>query len=305
MSIISLDQVTKSYQQLNVLKGISLSLNEGEVLGLFGHNGAGKTTTIKLILGLIKPTAGSVSVLGLNPASREFRGQCHQIGFLQENVTFYEQLTGREVLRYFARLKRVPLQQCEQLLHELGLDHACDRKVRTYSKGMRQRLGLAQAMLGNPKLLLLDEPTVGLDPIATRAFYRSVQRLKEQGCTVVLCSHVLPGVEQYIDRAAILGHGQLLAQGNIESLRQQANLPIQLILKGENLTRNIPQELQPVVVSDSDTEITLQATLEQKLSLWHQAATIAGVDDFQWQLPTLEDLYNHFSAQEDRACAVS
>ncbi len=305
MSIISLDRAEMRFEKLHVLKGISLTLGEGEVLGLFGHNGAGKTTTIKLILGLLKPCKGSVRVLGMDPASKEFRSARQQIGFLQENVSFYDQLTGYEVLRYFARLKGVDNKQCQSLLEELGLDHACYRKVRTYSKGMRQRLGLAQAMLGNPKLLLLDEPTVGLDPVATRAFYQSVQRLKERGCTVVLCSHALPGVEQYIDRAAILGHGQLLAQGDIEQLRNQANLPLELVLQGSGIENALPEALRALISHQEAGRVVIQAGLEEKLTLWKQAVSIEGLEDFQWRLPSLEDLYNHFCRQEESSCAVS
>ncbi|MCL6416660.1 ABC transporter ATP-binding protein [Aestuariirhabdus sp. Z084] len=304
MSIISLERAAKRYHNVEALKEVSLSLGEGEVLGLFGHNGAGKTTTIKLILGLLTPDQGKVSVLGMDPASNEFRSRRQQIGFLQENVSFYDQLTGFEVLRYFARLKGVGMSQCDTLLQELGLDHACHRKVRTYSKGMRQRLGLAQAMLGNPRLLLLDEPTVGLDPVATRAFYQSIQRLKDQGCTVVLCSHVLPGVEQYIDQAAILGHGRLLAQGTIEQLRLQADLPLQLTLRGDAIEQGMPAEWQTRIQHSEPGQVVVKGNLQEKVNLWKTAAAIPGVEDFQWQVPSLEDLYSHFCEQEDRSCAA-
>ncbi|MCW8886220.1 MAG: ABC transporter ATP-binding protein, partial [Motiliproteus sp.] len=200
MSIVELERVEKHYQSVHALQGLDLVIQPGEILGLFGHNGAGKTTTIKLILGLIEATKGTVRVFGEDPTLSEARNLRRKLGFLQENVSFYDQLTGLEVLNYFAKLKGVSKKQSRELLHQVGLDHAIKRRVKTYSKGMRQRLGLAQALLGDPKLLLLDEPTVGLDPIATQDFYQRLNQLKERGCTIILCSHVLPGVEKYIDR---------------------------------------------------------------------------------------------------------
>ena len=196
MSIVELKQVEKKYQNVHALHALDLSLNSGEVFGLFGHNGAGKTTVIKLILGLIEASGGQISVFGENPTHASAQQIRSKLGFLQENVSFYDHLTGLEVLEYFAELKGIAKKQCADLLAQVGLTLASKRRVRTYSKGMRQRLGLAQALLGKPKLLLLDEPTVGLDPIATREFYQSIDQLKKEGCSVVLCSHVLPGVEK-------------------------------------------------------------------------------------------------------------
>ena len=215
MSVVQLKQARVHYDDVTALNGLSLELEEGEVLGLFGHNGAGKTTTMKLILGLLKPSQGSVSVFGQTPTSSSFNEYRYRLGFLPENVSFYQQLSGREVLTYFAKLKKIEKSRVQQLLEEVGLAEAANRRVKTYSKGMRQRLGLAQALLAHPRLLLLDEPTVGLDPIATQDFYATVEQLRKSGSSVVLCSHVLPGVEKYIDRAVILGQGECKALGTL------------------------------------------------------------------------------------------
>lgn len=293
MTIVELHRVEKRYKDLTALQGLDLQLAQGEVLGLFGHNGAGKTTAIKLILGLIEPSAGEVRVFGESPTAPQARRLRRQIGFLQENVCFYDQLTGQEVLDYFARLKGAPRGQSRQILEQVGLDHARDRRVRTYSKGMRQRLGLAQALLGEPRLLLLDEPTVGLDPIATRDFYQHLAFLKARGCTVILCSHVLPGVERYLDRALILGRGQLLAEGTLADLRQQANLPLTLTLCGAPYP--LPAPWGDFVRSQSGTEgIRLQVPLERKMECLQQLAALPGMTDLDLQLPSLEDLYSHF-----------
>ncbi len=296
MNIVELEQVEKHYRGVHALKGLNLVLKQGEILGLFGHNGAGKTTTIKLILGLIESSRGKVSVFGVDPTRSEARNQRRQLGFLQENVSFYDQLTGLEVLNYFARLKQIPKMQCLALLDQVGLQHAENRRVKTYSKGMRQRLGLAQALLGEPKLLLLDEPTVGLDPIATQDFYQRLKRLQEQGCTVVLCSHVLPGVEKYIDRALIMGRGELLAEGNLHDLRQHANLPLSLQLQGDiQLPEALHAYSMPRHAAANRAEINLQIPLQQKMPVLRSLMALPGLENLELHLPTLEDLYTHFT----------
>lgn len=295
MNIVELQQVEKRYQGVNALKQLNLSLPQGEVLGLFGHNGAGKTTTIKLILGLIGASSGQVRVFGEDPTQSEARNLRRKLGFLQENVSFYDQLTGLEVLRYFVRLKGVSTKGCLGLLEQVGLEQAAKRRVKTYSKGMRQRLGLAQALLGEPKLLLLDEPTVGLDPIATQDFYRRIEQLKNQGCTVILCSHVLPGVEKYIDRALILGQGELLASGSLNDLRQQADLPATFHLQGNNL--QLPDHLAANAVVDQK-QIQLNVALTEKMSTMQQLMSLSGLENLDVHLPSLEDLYTHFIASQ-------
>ncbi len=291
MNIVELDNVEKRYQGVHALKGLNLTLQQGEILGLFGHNGAGKTTTIKLILGLIEASRGTVRVFGEDPTLSEARNQRRKLGFLQENVSFYDQLTGLEVLTYFARLKGVSKKHCLALLDQVGLSHAEKRRVKTYSKGMRQRLGLAQALLGDPKLLLLDEPTVGLDPIATQDFYQRLEQLKQQGCTIILCSHVLPGVEKYIDRALIMGRGNLLAQGNLHDLRHEADLPMTLSLQG-NI--ELPAELQSQSADGSDG-IQLQVPIREKMQVLQSVMNLPGLENLDLHLPTLEDLYTHFT----------
>lgn len=301
-NIVELQQVEKQYQGVSALSQLNLTLRQGEVLGLFGHNGAGKTTTIKLILGLIEATSGQVRVFGEDPTQSEARNLRRKLGFLQENVSFYDQLTGLEVLQYFARLKGVAKQNCQGLLAQVGLEQAGKRRVKTYSKGMRQRLGLAQALLGEPKLLLLDEPTVGLDPIATQDFYRRIEQLKQQGCTVILCSHVLPGVEKYIDRALILGQGKLLAEGSINDLRQQANLPAIFHVQGEGLT--LPEHLTASAKQDGDGT-RLEVPLPEKMATMQQLIGLPGLQNLDVQLPSLENLYTHFITSHTQAGAIS
>jgi len=297
MSCFRLENVSYRYDKATVLQGVDLRLEPGEILGLFGHNGAGKTTTIKLILGLMQPVGGSLSVLDGSAGDSQVT---RHIGYLPENVMFYPQLTGREILAHFARLKSADLRQVPELLTQVGLDDAMDARVKTYSKGMRQRLGLAQALLGKPKLLMLDEPTVGLDPVATADLYRLLRILRDSGTGIVLCSHVLPGVEPYIDRAAILTDGALRASGNLEALRRQANMPVTLMLEPtgslgslENAVHKCNGVTRPVMKNISN-RLQVDVRPADKMPLLTALMASGEVADVGIHQPTLEDIYVHF-----------
>jgi Cu-processing system ATP-binding protein len=295
--VVSLVEAGKTYGKLDVLSSMTMSLNEGEVLGLFGHNGAGKTTMMKLILGVISPSKGKVEVMGMAPDSKEAWHCRSKVGYLPENVSFYEQLTGLEVLTYFAKLKGFNKKQAIDLLEQVGITYAMKRQVKTYSKGMRQRLGLAQAFIGEPKLLLLDEPTVGLDPIATRDFYKTVDQLKSNGSSVILCSHVLPGVEQHIDRAMILSAGELLAMGTLSELRQQAALPV--VIKPSGLNGVVAQDSKLKVFLTKTCQHTLMVPEKEKLTVLKQLLSLEGLNDIQVESANLEQVYEHFLEQHE------
>ena len=305
-SVIELHRVTKRHGALARLEELELTIEEGEMLALLGHNGAGKTTIMKLILGLIAPSTGRVEVLGSAPNGPHAERLRRQLGYLPENVTFYEQLTGREVLTYFARLKQADRYQIATLLERVGLVEAADRRVKTYSKGMRQRLGLAQALLGSPRLLLLDEPTTGLDPAATRDFYHAVKALRDNGCTVLLSSHVLPGIEPYIDRALILGKGRRLALGSLEQLRGEAQLPLRFRIHGSLLETQSQfwssMSLKPTPLNERCVEISVPA--ENKMQVLRQLTTMPNIDDIELSPPTLEHLYTHFSTYRSTSSAA-
>lgn len=296
MSCFRLENVSYRYDKALVLNGVDLRLEPGEILGLFGHNGAGKTTSIKLILGLMTPCAGNLSVLDGEAGDPKVS---QYIGYLPENVMFYPQLTGREILAHFARLKGASLRQVPELLGQVGLEDAMDARVKTYSKGMRQRLGLAQALLGKPRLLMLDEPTVGLDPVATADLYRLLRGLRDEGTGIVLCSHVLPGVEPYIDRAAILTDGALKAAGDLPALRRQANMPITLTLEAENDETALQAVVEKtagvsVIKRNNSGALSVEVRPEEKMPLIQALMMSGEVRDLGIYQPTLEDLYVHF-----------
>ncbi|MEW6174758.1 MAG: ABC transporter ATP-binding protein [Pseudomonadota bacterium] len=294
MNAVEIQGVSQRYGSMTVLHDLNLNLAEGEVLGLFGHNGAGKTTSMKLILGLLAPSEGQVKVLGRAPNDPQVR---RQLGYLPENVTFYPQLSGRETLRHFARLKGAALGQVDELLEQVGLAHAADRRVKTYSKGMRQRLGLAQALLGEPRLLLLDEPTVGLDPIATQDLYQLIDRLRQRGTSIILCSHVLPGVEAHINRAAILAKGRLQAVGSLSQLRAEAGLPVRIRASGISERDSWLQRWTDAGHSArglSETSLEVVAINGHKLVLLRQLLGESEPEDIEIHQPSLEDLYRYY-----------
>ncbi|MBW4934273.1 ABC transporter ATP-binding protein [Marinobacter sp. F4206] len=297
MSCFRLENVSFRYGKKPVLNGVDLRLEPGEILGLFGHNGAGKTTSIKLILGLMQPTQGAMSVLGGEAGDPEVT---QHIGYLPENVMFYPQLTGREILKHFARLKGASPGQVPELLARVGLGDAMDARTKTYSKGMRQRLGLAQALLGRPKLLMLDEPTVGLDPVATADLYRLLRKLRDEGTGIVLCSHVLPGVEPYIDRAAILTEGALRAVGDLSALRRQANMPVTLSLEPVNSISALEQVIDGasssngLMVSTDSGRLTVDVQSGDKMPLLQALMASGELADISIHQPSLEDIYVHF-----------
>ena len=222
--------VHKHYGALHAVDGIDLRIERGEILGLIGHNGAGKSTLFKMILGLTPATAGDIRVGGTRVQGRDFRTARRHLGYLPENVVLYDNLNGLETLQFFARLKGAPQAQCAALLEQVGLAHAGRRAVREYSKGMRQRLGFAQALLGDPQVLLLDEPTNGLDPQAIRDFYATLRGLQARGVTIVITSHILAELQERVDRLAILGAGKLQALGSVQALRDQAHMPLSIDL---------------------------------------------------------------------------
>ena len=216
-----------------VLDGISFRVRQGEAFGFVGPNGAGKTTTLKILMGLARPTSGRASVLGHDVSETAFR---RHVGFLPENPYFYDYLSGRETLDFYARLCGVPQplrrQRVDDLLDRVGLAHAADARLRTYSKGMQQRVGVAQALVHDPDVVFLDEPMSGLDPIGRKDIRDLVLRLREQGKTVFMNTHILHDVEQVCDRVAIIVQGRIRYEGAVQDFLEAGERQSDLLLAG-------------------------------------------------------------------------
>jgi ABC-2 type transport system ATP-binding protein len=212
------------------LQGLNLEVRAGEVFGFLGPNGAGKTTTMNVLLGFVPPTSGSASLFGLDvrqPIARQ------RIGYLPEQTYYYKFLTAEELLRFYAGIFGIPRPETEAridaVLKLVELDHARKRQIKTYSKGMQQRVGLAQALINNPDLLILDEPTSGLDPIGRMKVREIIQRLKGEGKTVFFSSHELGEVETVCDRVAILHQGELKTEGRVSDLLKEHSANVEQI----------------------------------------------------------------------------
>jgi len=206
-------------QLLRAVDGVSLRIMPGEVYGLIGPNGSGKSTTMKALLGLVAPTSGTCAIFGKDSAKTDSR---NDVGFLPENPYFYKHLSGRETLGFYGRLcglrGRVLKDRVSELLALVDLEGARDRRIGGYSKGMLQRIGLAQALVQEPRLLILDEPTAGVDPIGSRQIRELIFRLRERGITVFLCSHLLEQVQEVCDHVGIIFKGKMVKEGRLDDL---------------------------------------------------------------------------------------
>jgi ABC-2 type transport system ATP-binding protein len=218
LTALSAHDLTKVIGERTIVDGVSFDLQPGEVFGFLGPNGAGKTTTIRMLVGLIKPTRGSVTVCGYD-LRHDFERAMRCIGCIVENPDLYRFMTGRENLEHFARMLGVANGEIERVAGLVNLSHRLDNRVGTYSLGMRQRLGIAQAMLGDPRVLILDEPANGLDPAGIREIRELLRRLAaERGLAVFVSSHLLAEVELTCDRVAIIHKGRILRSGTVREL---------------------------------------------------------------------------------------
>lgn len=252
---ISIDHLTKEFTNPSILnrgkvvavKDLTLNVEAGHVYGLLGPNGSGKSTTMKIVLGLVTPTSGRTFIFGRDSRDVESR---EAVGFLPENPYFYKFLTGKETLHFYGKLcgirGRALEERAKELLALVNLEEAADRRVGGYSKGMLQRIGLAQALVQEPRLLVLDEPTAGVDPAGSRQICDLILQLKKRGITVLLCSHLLSQVQEICDRIGIMHRGELVREGALDELISIEN-QTELVL--ENASPELMQKLREMVAS--------------------------------------------------------
>ena len=271
--MIEATDVHKRYGTVDALDGVSLSLPSGASLGLVGTNGAGKTTLFRLLVGHETPDAGAVRVAGVDPA--DGTAVRERVGYLPEDAGFQPALTGSEVLGYYADMRGVDAgaARIETLLSVVGLADAGDRRVGGYSNGMNRRLGLAVALLGDPDVLLLDEPTAGLDPTGVSAFNRVVERVREErDVTVVLSTHVLSEVEALCDRVAVLDDGRLRTVGTVEEVTRAAAEAVTVTARYDDAvalaaaTESVRAAVDAASVSVDETDRELELTVEEAVT---------------------------------------
>ncbi|WP_238875184.1 ABC transporter ATP-binding protein [Achromobacter xylosoxidans] len=296
--LVTLTGVSKHYGAQHAIDGLDLQLREGECVALAGHNGAGKSTLIKLVLGLIRPTHGRVTLFGEDAHSRAAARLRDRIGYLPETVALHPSLTGVETLAFYARLKRRSLSGNPALLEKVGIAGAAHRRVGGYSKGMRQRLALAQALLGEPRVLLFDEPTTGLDPASRLMFYEIVHELRSAGATILLSTHALSELAGHADRIVVMKAGRKIADGAMSALRRDTGLPIRI-----RLTLAEPQSgtllARPWRRLDA-CRYELACQQRDKVEAIRGIGAIAApIADLDIQAPSLDDIYAHLLERED------
>ncbi len=292
ISLLQVAGVDKRFGAVPALTGLTLDVAPGERVALLGHNGAGKTTLLRLILGFLRPDAGTLGIDGHAPGSAAAR---RSVAYLPESVVFPKSLTGRELMRFYARLKGVPVKEAGGALERVGLRDAADRAVGGYSKGMRQRLGFAQALLGSPRLILLDEPTSGLDPLSRREFYGLIDGVAASGSAVLLSSHSLSEIETRTDRVAILRAGRLVADAPLASLQAEASLPVRIRIRTRpEAAEEVSARLGGTRVNGQSVELVFPRP--DKMSRLAAISALGPlVTDFDVSQPSLDDIYAHFS----------
>lgn len=285
--VIAAINLTKSYGRRRGIEDVTFSVQQGEIFGFLGPNGAGKTTTIRMLLGLVHPQRGRATMLG-QPPDRVDRSR---LGFVPGELSLFERMTGAELLDYLAALTRRPALRRHALLERFELSpHDLARPIRHYSRGMKQKLGIVQALQHDPLLLVMDEPAEGLDPLMQQEFYRVLDELRADGRTVFLSSHLLWEVERICDRVAIIRDGRLVATERIDTLRQRSprRVDVQFVRAGDAAAFRPPAGV--VVERVDGARLTMRIPAEQTAAMLD---ALAGqhIADLVWERPSLEDVF--------------
>jgi len=294
MGAIELENLTKEFGTVTALDGVDLTVESGEVFGFLGPNGAGKSTTINILLDFVRPTSGTARVLGMNAQDQSLEVR-ERTGVLPEGYTVYERLTARQHLDFVIESKEAN-DDAEKLLERVGIPEAIDRKAGEYSKGMKQRLTLAMALVGDPDLLILDEPSTGLDPGGVRSIRNIVREEADRGTTVFFSSHILSQVEAVCDRVAILRRGELVAVDTVDGLRDATGSESRLLITVDSLSNgdvDVLRELDGVTtVSRDGTELSVGVEDRSKTAVINTLEDRGvTVRDFETVEESLEDIF--------------
>lgn len=295
---LSVKDLTKKIGRREIIKGLSFDLREGEVFGFLGPNGAGKTTTIRMIVGLIKPTSGTIQICGYG-IQEQYSEAMKNLGCIVENPEMYPYLSGYNNLLHFARmLEGIGEERIHEVTKLVGLTERIYDKVKTYSLGMRQRLGIAQALLGNPRVLILDEPTNGLDPAGIREMREFIRFLAEQeGLSVLVSSHLLSEIQQLCDRVAIISKGRIITTDRVESLLSNRER-VEWRAEPRDKAKQLLSDLTKVEEQEDGTFLT--EFDEQATPLWNKRLVEAGISvmEMNRKMPVLEDLFLELTGGE-------
>jgi ABC-2 type transport system ATP-binding protein len=296
-SVITTEGLTKFYGRQRGVIDLSVAVERGEVFGYLGPNGAGKTTTIRLLLDFIRPTRGQAKIFGkdVNQSSLEIR---RRVGYVPGELAMYDDMTGKDFLTYFAHLRNgVDWKYVEELAKRLGCD--LSHPIRSLSHGNKQKIALIQAFMHKPDLLILDEPTIGLDPFMQREFYHMIEEVRAEGRTVFLSSHILPEVERVCDRVGILREGKLVTVEGVKDLKSRAPRHLEI-----HFARPVPKEafvgvsgVRDVMMEDGIMHCTVVGSLDAVV----KAASAFQVENMITHEPSLEEVFLSFYGQGDKA----
>jgi ABC-2 type transport system ATP-binding protein len=296
---IEVKGLTKSFNHFTAVNNISFTVNKGEIFGFLGPNGAGKTTTIKSMLDLIHANTGTIKINGIDVQSHGKEAKKH-VGYMPEKVAFYDNLTALQNLCFYAEIKHAPKEECIHLIEEFGLGDTGKKRVGKFSKGMVQRLGMARALLANPPILILDEPSGGLDPRGVVLIRDKILEMKKKGTTIFVSSHILSEIQEICDRVGIINKGILVAQDTVEGLSKKLNLKPQITVtmdsmsaKIENAVKKLPG-VNSVKTQGNTLEIICDGAMKAKVIL---AITNAGgnIQNLQTKEPSLEDVFMRYT----------
>jgi ABC-2 type transport system ATP-binding protein len=302
MAAIELENVTKTFGDVTALRGLDMEVEEGEVFGFLGPNGAGKSTTINVLLDFVRPTTGTATVLGMDAQSQP-RAIRQRTGVLPEGFDIYERLTGRQHLDFVAEAKDADADP-DAILERVGLDpEEGDRKAGGYSTGMKQRLVLGMALIGEPDLLVLDEPSTGLDPNGARRMREIVREERDRGATVFFSSHILGQVEAVCDRVAILQEGEVVAVDSVEGLREAADAETVLTVTLAGQTDGVLDAVEGVAGVESarlsGSTLTAQCGSDVKMDVLTAVEDAGGtVEDFETEEASLDELFAAYTEGE-------
>jgi len=301
METLQVTNVTKFYKAFKAVDDVSFSVKKGEIFGFLGPNGAGKTTTIKCILDLIHADKGMISVKGFD-TRKEGKKAKQFIGYLPEKVAFYDNLTALQNLHFYAEMKQLPKEQCASLISLVGLEDVGQKKVGEFSKGMQQRLGMARAMLGSPSLLILDEPTNGLDARGVVLIREQIKQFRDKGVTIFLSSHILSEVQAVCDRVAIINKGRIVAQDTVDALRMRLQLKPKIVLELQEVTKEMIDAVEKLDGVDAVNVIGKMVHVMCKPYVKAQVIVTltqkgAKIDNLHIMEPSLEEVFMKFTEE--------
>ena len=303
-NVIETQDLTKRYNGVTAVNNLNLTIREGEIFGMLGPNGSGKTTTILMLLGLTEPTAGRVRVLGLDPARQPLSVKA-RVGYIPDQVGFYDDLTAVENLMYTAKLNGIPrkeaLARIDDALDRMGLSEVKDRAVKTYSRGMKQRLAVADVLIKQPHMVIMDEPTQGLDPEGAHEFLKIIRDLKDENITVLLASHLLHQVQSVCDRVGLFNQGRMAISGTVEELAQkymEGGYRIELEATGdrsaiEKALKEVKGVTEVAYLGRDRYEVRAKGDLRAEAA---RAVVLAGggLLSLHVEAPSLDDIYVRF-----------